>query len=53
MGDFGRTVRRTKDNPRLCVHAEQKLDWADTFGGELDAVLQTQKVTVIISTNLH
>jgi len=46
-------VRRTKDNPRLCVHAEEKLGWACTFGGELDAVLQTQKVTVIISTNLR
>ena len=39
MRDFGRTVRRTKDNTGLCVHAEETLGWAYTFGVELDAVL--------------
>ena len=32
-------MRRTKDNTGLCVHAEETLGWAYTFGGELDAVL--------------
>ena len=38
-----------KGNPRLCVHIEQNMGWAYTFGRELGVLLQAEKETVIMA----